>query len=367
MFLPQNLTLARQRRGLKKTQLAKKVGLSNQTITYYEAGTHEPTRTHAEALADVLEFPVAFFYDDSMAEPIGVNGASFRALTRMTATQRDGAIAAGAFCIRLNDWIEERFEIAEVDLPDLQAGLIDPEGAAMHVRGAWKIGLHPISNMLHLAEGHGVRVFALPLACHEVDAFSFWAGHRPFVCLGTHKTPERAVFDLAHELGHLILHKDHAAPRGRDEERQADAFASALLMPEADVLAHSPSRFPTFEDLANAKARWRVSVAALNFRLHKLGTISEWHYREMCIAISQYGRNREPNSIRREQSYVLDQVFRTMRAEGVKRGDIASAINIPLTDLEEMIAGLTFSVIAGDEDMVDSGDGAHRRPNLRLV
>lgn len=346
-FRPENLTIARGRRGLNKSALADLASVSLQSITAYEQGRTEPRAETVSALATALEIPESFLFDPEMAEPISVDGASFRSLSKMTASQRDSALAAGAMCVRLTNWIDDHFEIAKPDLPDLEPDLIDPAGAAALMRARWGLGNQPIGNLLHLAEAHGVRVYALAIDCREVDAFSFWSDQTPIVCLGTHKTSERAVFDLAHELGHLVLHRGQRDPRGRQLEREANEFASNFLMPSEDVRAHAPA-FPSFDDLARAKTRWRVSVAALNYRLHALGLTSEWHYRELCIQISQAGRDREPNSLRRDQSFILAHVLGAMREEGVSRNDIAGELNFSRRDLDALLDGLVLSAVEGE-------------------
>jgi len=50
-------------------------------------------------------------------------------------------------------------------------------------------------------------VCSLAEQCREVDAFSLWRHGSPFVFLNTQKTPEHSRFDVAHELGHLVLHR----------------------------------------------------------------------------------------------------------------------------------------------------------------
>ena len=62
----------------------------------------------------------------------------------------------------------------------------------------------------------------------------------------TNKTAEHSRFDAAHELGHLVLHR-HGPPRGIEAERQANAFASAFLMPHGSVFPRAP-KFPTYDN-----------------------------------------------------------------------------------------------------------------------
>lgn len=346
MFNAERLTLARQRRGLKKTDLARMIGKVPRTITLYEKEASEPTDKTIDAIAQALDFPVEFFHQP-LGNTVPMNGASFRALSRMTATQRDAALAVGTLGVALNEWIEERFELPEAGIPsDLQPGLIDPEGAAALLRTRWGLGEAPIPNMLHLLEAHGVRVFSLAEECKEVDAYSFWIGDTPYICLATYKTAERAIFDAAHELGHLLMHRDHAAPRGRAEEREADEFASCFLMPKSDVLAETP-RNPSLDDLVEHKHRWRVSTAALNYRLHQLGRTSDWHYRELCIQLSRIGRNLELNPLPHETSQLLEKVFSVVRGEGTTRGEVASALHIYEADLDALTFGLTLKALEG--------------------
>lgn len=365
-FQAERLTLARNRRGMTIAGLAKAVLLTPQTISAYERSKSTPADGIVERLARVLGFPMSFFYADA-GDIVPLDAASFRSLSRMGQTKAKAALAGGTFGVAFYQWIADRFELPEPKVPDLDPGIIDPEGAAAYVRSAWGLGDAPISNLLHLLEASGVRVLALAADYREVDAFSFWHedSGTPFICVGTHKTPERSVFDLAHELGHLVLHRDHGAPRGRDEERQADAFASSFLMPKADLAVAAP-RFPSHQDLVRAKGRWRVSAAALNFRLHQLGMITDWHYRSLCIEISRLGRNRELNSIPREQSQILIKVLAAMRAEGVGRADIAAALHLPVSELDAMLSGLVVTAVDGGGEDRDERRSQERR-HLRVV
>src|SRR2546428_34802 len=159
------------------------------------------------------------------------------------------------------------------------------EAAAKALRVRWGLGDKPISNMLWLLEAKGVRVFSLAEENVEVDAYSFWRGKQPLVFLNTMKSAEHSRFDAAHELGHLVLHQ-HGEPQGQEAEREAHAFAAAFLMPRGSVLANAP-KFATVEHLVKLKKFWTVSVAALAYRLHAVGVLSEWHYRQIYIEISK--------------------------------------------------------------------------------
>lgn len=348
---------------MSKTALAGALGLSVRTITSYERGEKEPSSRSLERLVDVLGFPSGFFAE-AYSPSVPAHGASFRALSRMTARQRDAALGAGALCILFEDWMSSEFQLPDANIPDLDqvSARHGPEAAAVALRSAWGLGLAPIPNVIHLIEQHGVRVFSLAEECHEVNAFSFWNDGVPFACLNTMKTAEHTVFDAAHELGHIAMHRGHDSPRGRREEDEANQFASAFLMPREDVLATAPM-FPSLEDLAVAKLRWNVSVAALNYRLHRLGVTTDWHYRELCIELSRRGRSNEPNPMPRQQSQLLEKVFVALRSEGVTRGQIAAKLCIRTSDLHALVFGLTTTLLEGGGQT----EATSEPPPLRLA
>lgn len=369
MFNPLRLSLARKRRGMKKRELAKRVGVTERSVSSYEAGSQEPESSTLKKISEVLRFPEAFFLGDDPEFPTP-DVASFRSLSKMTACQRDSALGAGAIALLLNEWIESRFELPKPDVPDLgreggantvlsgdgesqepegypsHLSAQDPEAAAEMLRAFWGIGGLPIKNMIALLESKGVRVFSLAIDAKEVDAFSMWKAGRPYVFLNTFKSAEHCRFDAAHELGHLVLHQ-HAQPHGPDLEREANAFASAFLMPRASVLAMAP-KSATLSSLIRHKKHWLVSVAALNYRLHALSLTSDWTYRTLCIQLAEAGyRQQEPESINHERSVVLEKVFAALREDGLSKSDVAHQLSISPDEINELTFGLMLNALAG--------------------
>lgn len=341
-FNPTRFACARKRKGLSKGELARAVGVDLRSVSAYEAGATVPRDGVLERVVSATGFPAGFFWGDDLEYP-EPDATSFRALTKMTARHRDMALSQGAICIHLCKFIEERFELPKADVPDL--GYLSPEAAAEMLRQQWGIGALPVNNMIHLMESRGVRIFSLSIEAREVDAFSMWRAGTPLVFLNTFKTSEHSRYDAAHELGHLVLHR-HAAPHGRQAEREANAFASAFLMPRASVVAHA-RKYLSFADLVELKKIWKVSAAALSYRLHSLGMVTDWQYRALCIEIAKRGRDREPNEIPRETSQILPKIFAALKEEGVSRADVARALEIPRSEVEKLMFGLTFTTIDG--------------------
>lgn len=345
-FNAERLVLARRRRRHSAKTLADLVGVTPVTLSRWENSKTEPEIDVVDKLAAALNFPPAFFYGNSCATP-DTETASFRSLKAMSASEREAALAAGAFAYLLADWIADRFDLPEHDLLDLSAES-DPEAAAGALRQHWGLGLAPVPDMVRLLEAKGVKLFTLAENTKNVDAFSCWRDETPFAFLNTFKSTEHSRFDAAHELGHLVMHK-HGGPGGRDAEHEANRFASAFLMPADDVRARVRQVY-SLSDLIPAKKRWGVSVAALAYRLNKLGILSEWQYRGFCIEMSRLGyRTAEPDGLPPEQSQLWQKVFRSLWADRITRDDIARDLALPATEIDNLVFGLTGSQSGGGE------------------
>ncbi len=362
-FNPQRLAVARQKRGFTKKKLADETNITTRSITAYENGESSPTGERLLALSSVLNFPLEFFFGSDIELP-DLGAVSFRALSSMTAKKRDAALAAGTLAVELSRWIDKRYVLPECDVLSLRDGT--PEAAAIKIRNHWGLGVRPIKNTVHLLEAKGVRVFSLAEECHEVDAFSFWRNDTPFVFLNTQKSAEHSRFDAMHELGHLILHRHGGPSDNRKAEKEADEFASAMLIPWDDLLANAP-KFISLQSLIKFKKRWNVSVAALAYRLHDVDFLSDWQYRTICIQMSQAGyRKSEPEPSPRETSQLLKKVFDALKEEGFSRRDMANELNIRLEDLEGLIFGLVMTTIVGGNDN-SSSNVKQSRKHLRIV
>ncbi len=339
-FNPTRLTLARERAGLTKQLLSDKCGVTRRAITSWESG--EVEAPPVPVLASALGFPESFFYAD---DPVRIpeDSVTFRALSSMLARQVDRVLASASLALEFSEWMDRNYKTRAPDLPDLsESQCTEPAITAETVRSIWQIHLAPVKNMLYLLEKKGVRVFSLPVDDREVDAFSFWQEDKPFIFLNTGRTAERMRFDLAHELGHLLLHRQ-AKLRSRQVEQQAQDFASAFLVP-ADALFTQIAGELRFDDIFTLKKRWNVSAVAMVQRLWQLRIISEWHYRSWMIELSRRGfRTSEPGGSHPETSRLFRQVLDLARQDGWSMGRIAASLNIPVKELESMVFGLTMA------------------------
>ncbi len=360
MLTPSRLVIARKRRGLTLTRLAELTGLSTRSISLYENGHHEPAEETLLQLAGALRVSPAFLGGPDSDE-IPQEAVSFRALSKMTARQRDRALSTGRVALLVNDWIDDRFELPAPDIPSLTGH--DPEAAAEVVRARWGMGERPIANMLHLLEAHGVRIYSLTAENNELDAYSLYWHRQPFIFLSTTKSGERGRFDAAHELGHLVLHGEYQTLNRPAAEVDANRFAAAFLMPRASVLAQG-LRDATPARILQAKRTWKVAAMALTHRLHELGLLTEWGYRTACVQLSRLGyRRSEPSGIPRESSQLLAKVLRSARDNGETLTTIAASIGITSDELQGHVFGLTLTAVNGS----GPADPRPPRADLHLV
>jgi Predicted Zn peptidase len=337
------LLFARKYRRYTIGTLAKKSTVSVRTISDYENGKDvDPRPENIAKLAKALEVPAEFFWLDD-PETLMSEQVYFRAASRMSALDRDQNLCYGQMAMEITRWIDENFNLPAVEVPSYSSEMSqynDPliEALAEQLRQGWGLGLSPIPNMLNLVESKGIMVFSLPEKKKNTDGFSFWRNDRPFILYNPYKTAERSRFDIAHELGHLVLHGDHdpSAISSKDKEKEANLFASAFLMPKRAMIGAFP-RNATVGSLISHKKKWKVSLLALNYRLYQLNQITEWTFRSNNITVNKYGRANEPEPALPEQSQIFLKVFSALKREGKTVVDIAKEFSMHPHDLSALV------------------------------
>lgn len=339
-FKPARLRLARELRGLQKVELAAKIGKTASAVSQFESGRTKPDAETVLRLAISLAVPPAFFsFKSVVPHAVGIEECHFRSLRSANQKDRRQLLAVGTLLSDLISTLEQAVDFPEVSIPEFKFGSADSktiEGLAEAARRHWGLGDGPILNIVRLVENAGVIVCPMHSAFERVDAFSYWCEQRPFMFLLLGKnSPSRSRFDVAHELGHLIMHCD-CSPGNPELEQQANKFASAFLLPKSTFGSECPSRLD-WNHFLELKQRWKVSLAALLHRARELGKLSDASYRRAFIQLNVTGyRNNEPHEPDREwPTLVADAASIALEDSSVS--ELARTAGVPERDLKDIL------------------------------
>jgi len=350
LFAPERLTLARQLEGLRKSELAAQIGKSSTALAAWESGAKRPTPANVAELAMSLGVTPDFFSPRGASRQHETAVPHFRSLRSTSQRARDQAFAFGLLAVDIAEAVEKHVEFPEVNVPSFEVSFDDevdaPEEAARRLRREWGLEACPLKHLVRLLESHGVLVVFSPPQTSAVDAYSFESTERPVVVLNpTKRDYYRQRFDVAHELGHLIMHRD-AEPGGRVVEEQANRFAAEFLMPEDELRPLLPTAMNAraWDTLGALKEQWGVSIQALLFRARRLGSISDVTYRNAVITLTQRGwRRQEPGLISAtEQPSMLPRSVELLDSAGIERETLIDQARAP-RDLFEVVVARTPS------------------------
>ena len=306
-FVGERLTEAREARGINQTELARLLGIKRASISHYERSHRSPDGDIITRLCHVLGVPEAFFFTRS--ESTGGDTVFYRSLASATKTDRMRAVRRYGWLKRITSYLREFVRFPSVNLPvySVTGRLSDLENYEVGVYAArtrefWGLGKGPISDVMLLLENNGVIVSKAVFGTRNMDAYSSFdaASATPYVIIAYDKNSAvRSRFDMAHELGHLVLHRelDHKVVGNpvyhKALESQANAFAAEFLMP-SDSFAEDLGVI-SLDALKGMKRRWGVSVGAMLHRLSDLGWVSAEQSARFWMNYSRRGwRSGEP-------------------------------------------------------------------------
>ncbi|MBV5301010.1 MAG: ImmA/IrrE family metallo-endopeptidase, partial [Methylococcales bacterium] len=275
MFNGSELRLVRVFHGMTLEELGKYVGKSRQYLHKLETGQDCPSEQLVKQLAFALEVEPAFFFKPH-TPIISADQCHFRRLLATSSAIQQTFMMRGELIRRLTALLDQ-----ELKLPNLNINKVDDvstmeevECVAENFREHLHLGLGPIADMHKLAESIGVIISNFDSAEKKVDALAVDA-ERPIIIYNKKKGSVcRQRFDIAHELGHFVLHSG-IVTGDRVTESQTNRFAGALLMPRVMMKKFFPQPNPSFDwkKLSEFKVTWKVSKAAILYRAYQLGLI----------------------------------------------------------------------------------------------
>ncbi|WP_246728044.1 helix-turn-helix domain-containing protein [Rhizobium leguminosarum] len=291
-FDGERLRLARVAQGLTLDELGDRISATRQYLNQLEQGTKLPTEQMVAALAAAVGVTPRFFGMTTKGS-VRPEQCHFRKQLTTPMSVVSQVLARGTLLDRFIDGLDRELELPKVSFPDLPAvNVAEIEEAAEETRRAWKLGSGPVSSMTRVVENAGAVVSFFSGVSERVDALSI-DRPRPMIIRSEAKPAAvRLRFDLAHECGHLVMHRG-IETGDKVTESQANRFASAFLLPRSSFIHEFPrGRLLNWQAIFAMKLRWKVSAAAIIRRAFDLSVISADQYRTGYIHLSKTGQKK---------------------------------------------------------------------------
>lgn len=278
------LKQAREAYGLSLESLGELVGVSKQAISKIENGQSEPSPEVFLRLCQALKRPTNFFYSKSAAN-FTDQTVFFRRLKKSPVPSQKSARVIAEWSVEVFRNILSKVRLPSYSIPSYEKDLLEIdsdyiEECAQNLRLELGLGDQPISNLTKILESRGLLIIRTRFYDERIDALSVFdrKNNRPFVALNSDKASAvRSRFDLAHELGHIVMHSHLADEDFKAHynliETQAHRFASAFLMPKSGFRKYIFSA--SLNELKSIKKIWGTSIAAMIYRLKDLGILSQ--------------------------------------------------------------------------------------------
>jgi Zn-dependent peptidase ImmA (M78 family)/DNA-binding XRE family transcriptional regulator len=275
----------REQAGMQSQELASRLGIDPSAMSNIERGRRAVKTDELVKIAEVLSVsPLALLDEDSLPARMPVaprrDGESSNikgpAYSRLLALSELHAVLSDAGLTAANNLHEA---------PRVNHGSWKAEADTLAQWASKYLGVEcaGIKRFAKLAEAIEDRLHVDilveryandPLSGAAITDRTF-----PLIFVNSHHPTPRALFTLAHELGHLLI--GHNGSIAVDDnfvgntqtERQANAFAAAFLMPEEKVDQYIKDYDRGPESLARMIYDFGVSFESLIFRLHNLRKI----------------------------------------------------------------------------------------------
>lgn len=354
-MIGKRLKLSRTASGLSLRDLSSKINnrVSAQQIGKYERDEDVPSSGVLIALSHSLGVSIDYLLGD---QKMVLESVEFRKKQFVGKKEQSQIQAQALHLIERYLMVEEilRLPSAEWDkpreapFPVLEIG--DSDRAAQYLREHWNLGLDPIPNLVELLEERGIKVLVVDSE-ESIDGLAAQVRRGrgepvPIIVIRRGAHGERQRFNLAHELGHMVMDI-----KGDDKfrEKAAHRFAGAFLMP-AEGLWSSVGRYRSsisLGELLSLKKIYGASVQAITYRCKDLGIIPQSLFQRLFQEFSRLGfrsaPNFEPENLAEEIPFRFYRLcFRALAEGAISEPKTAELLNITVHELnrrmEEPIA-----------------------------
>lgn len=332
-MIGERLKVARRAAGTSQRALAEAAGVSAMTISKYERGVATPSSAVLLRLAKALGVKTEYF-----VRPITVTltSLSYRRRAPLRRKQEDAILG------QIREWLERYLDVESFfegpprfalpsPLKRHVAALDEVEQVVLDLREAWKLGQNPIENLIEVLEDQGIKV-GLVEGHEGFDALTCWIDDKAPVIVVKRGLPgDRQRFNLAHELGHLVLEPLEDV----NAEKAAYRFAGAFLVPEP--VAHfelgQKRRTLHLYELHLLKHKYGLSMQGWIYRAKDLGILPESAATRLFREFRQQGWHlQEPGDpiLEEEPGRMKRLVMRALAEDMISESRAAELLGKPL-------------------------------------
>ncbi|MEK4626769.1 XRE family transcriptional regulator [Solibacillus sp. FSL R7-0682] len=319
MFIGKSLTNIRILNELSRSQLAEELGITEQAVWQYENGYVSPKLEVVNKMKTLFKVKSAYFFredllENNQPENIRIERIAYRSESINTAMKTQSELMHVKFLDAFIKKIGKKIKYPKNEILSLRQKVLEYLNSNqqaernLQIRHIAEMARKHINlsednnkNFLFHLEKSGVFIFEKSIG-ETIDAYSLWTEDDiPYIVLGNiKKSAARRNFDLAHELGHLLLHYKTEfnmldKPSYKLKEDEAHLFASEFLMPRKafteDILKISKVSNPdAYKEL---KEKWLVSLQAMAMRARNLELITHQQFRYFFMSINKNGYRKE--------------------------------------------------------------------------
>jgi Zn-dependent peptidase ImmA (M78 family)/transcriptional regulator with XRE-family HTH domain len=359
-ILSANIRRIRNANGLSQKSLADASGISLPAIKNIESAKNEPRLHSLQAIARALKVNI----QDLFLNIRILKTVRFRSRKQMQ--NRENILAD--IGRRLDDYnfLEETLnEKVSFKLRETGKRCSSKEiekAACICRRNICLNENEPIRDICGLFEHAGIKMFSVKMASDGFFGLSVGDDDGgPAVVVNTWDriSVERQIFSAAHELGHLMLHKEaydvNTVEENKMEEQQADLFAGYFLLPDEGFLKEweEAAGLHPVDRVFKVKHIFHVSYKVVLMRLLTNGKVDKSIWQKFNLSYSKrYGRKllykEEPMRIESAEPFGLDKfvfyedrfsklVRQALEADKISLGRGAELLKKSISELQELI------------------------------
>jgi len=341
MSIGSRIKQARIRNNMSLRKLSEKVGVSAMAISKYERDEDVPSSKVLIRLSKALNVKVEYFFRPDLFPIESLSQVSYRKHSKL------GKKILNAIKESIKEWLERYIEIETIvygspcvfKIPKIDLVVneySDIEKIALDLRNNWELGMDPIDNITLTLEDKNIKILILDTV-DGFDACTFWVNKDiPVIVIKSNISKERQRFNLAHELGHLLLKINE----NLDEEKVAHRFAGAFLIPKDTFISEiGPKRKRIgIEELRILKQKYGISMQSIVKRARDLNVISQNTYKQIFIQFRtmRISKNEPGDTKIMETSSRFEQlVLKALSEELISQMKAAELLGVSLQQLQK--------------------------------